>query len=435
MVTPCSPRGEFTQYPCQIDGSNELIKATDNVTPVKSEVTNRLRGAIIAIETELGINPSATYTNVRARLDALQAAINGLNISGAGLQSVLDEGAVVRTSVTSLNFIGAGVVAAPAAAAGRVDITVTGDPLVQEQETIAVTFDGQVAFTLGQTPLDATAVQMYVNGNKLQFSVDYTVVGTAVTYTGTDFTLVTTDVVEFWYIVAGAVAPGGENLAQTLALGNVTGGTNITLSAGDTIVSSVGTVTVDDDLSVTGAATIAGKLTVGGLIDPTGLELTPQAVAPSTNVVWVSTDTPTELFFTDSSGTDFNISATTGTDGYQAAIFRLAGVFGGVSVPGFFDPPFPILTNRTIAEVGLVRRTAGTSGTTRVDVLVNGTTSIFSSDGVKPQVDSTDGDNAQDTRISFTAAASLSDGDFIDVELETVEGGSPEGLAVLVRFE
>jgi hypothetical protein len=42
------------------------------VTPVKAEVTNRLRDAIIAIQAELGTQPSGTYSTVRARLDALR---------------------------------------------------------------------------------------------------------------------------------------------------------------------------------------------------------------------------------------------------------------------------------------------------------------------------------------------------------------------------
>lgn len=66
---------EFTNYPNQIDTTNELPKATDNVTPVKAELFNRLRDAIVAIETELGIQPSSTFSTVKARLDALDSTI------------------------------------------------------------------------------------------------------------------------------------------------------------------------------------------------------------------------------------------------------------------------------------------------------------------------------------------------------------------------
>jgi len=60
-------------------------------------------------------------------------------------------------------------------------------------------------------------------------------------------------------------------------------------------------------LLTAGEATIIGKLTVGGLIDPTGLQCQQQAVAPvgavaATGTFWVQTHTPTNPMFTDSSG-------------------------------------------------------------------------------------------------------------------------------------
>lgn len=57
-------------------------------------------------------------------------------------------------------------------------------------------------------------------------------------------------------------------------------------------------------------AYVSNKLTVGGLIDPTGLELTPQSEAPSTNCLWVRTGSPTTLMFTDSAGADFTVNVT-----------------------------------------------------------------------------------------------------------------------------
>jgi hypothetical protein len=63
----------YTKYPSQIDSQQELPVATDNVTPVKAEVVNRLRDAVLAIETELGIDPSREFGSVRARLDHIQA--------------------------------------------------------------------------------------------------------------------------------------------------------------------------------------------------------------------------------------------------------------------------------------------------------------------------------------------------------------------------
>lgn len=63
---------QYTKYPLGIDTSTELPKATDLVTAVNGESVNRLREAILAIENELGIQPSGTNSTVRARLDYLE---------------------------------------------------------------------------------------------------------------------------------------------------------------------------------------------------------------------------------------------------------------------------------------------------------------------------------------------------------------------------
>jgi hypothetical protein len=76
----------------------------------------------------------------------------------------------------------------------------------QEQITLPVTSDGQLTFTLPNRPLDPTAVQMFLNGVKLQYGLNYTVGGTTnqtVTYivSGSNPALLTTDIVEFWYLL------------------------------------------------------------------------------------------------------------------------------------------------------------------------------------------------------------------------------------------
>jgi len=76
----------YSSYPNKVDGSIELPPTVDNVTPVKGEVVNRLRDAIIAIESELGVLPSGTYGTVRARLDAMEALLSWLikKVTGGG---------------------------------------------------------------------------------------------------------------------------------------------------------------------------------------------------------------------------------------------------------------------------------------------------------------------------------------------------------------
>lgn len=94
----------YTVYPDAIDTSNQIPIVTDNVTEVKGEVVNRYREGILAIEGELGIQPSGTYTTVRDRLDALEALLNGLNIDGS--IEIKEDGDTVVELGRALNFAG-----------------------------------------------------------------------------------------------------------------------------------------------------------------------------------------------------------------------------------------------------------------------------------------------------------------------------------------
>jgi hypothetical protein len=68
------------KYPAQIDNSQTLPTAIDNLTPVQGSIFNKLRDAVLAIESELGVKPSATYTTVKARIDALEGVVGNLQI-------------------------------------------------------------------------------------------------------------------------------------------------------------------------------------------------------------------------------------------------------------------------------------------------------------------------------------------------------------------
>jgi len=72
-----------------------------------------------------------------------------------------------------------------------------------------------------------------------------------------------------------------------------------------------------NNIDVDGDATITGKLTVGGLIDPTGLVLEQQAAVPHTNTgtqgtLWVNGN---DLKFTDSTATTITLGAGGGGGG------------------------------------------------------------------------------------------------------------------------
>lgn len=76
------------------------------------------------------------------------------------------------------------------------------------QETIAVDTNGQTSFTLTQPTTSNSTVAMFLNSGKMQYGVDYTVLGAEVTYTGS-ITLQTTDVVEFYYLIGPIVSLSG----------------------------------------------------------------------------------------------------------------------------------------------------------------------------------------------------------------------------------
>jgi hypothetical protein len=78
-----------------------------------------------------------------------------------------------------------------------------------KQEVLPIAADGQVFFPdgLSARPLDPTTVQAWLNGVKLTYGIDYTVGGPPLnrdfTYVPTGIppvTLVTTDLIELWYV-------------------------------------------------------------------------------------------------------------------------------------------------------------------------------------------------------------------------------------------
>lgn len=185
---------QYSQYPGQVDTSTQLPLATDNVTPVKAEVVNRLRDSILAIESELGPNPSSTWSTVRERLDALENT--GGSGSGGNIQTALND-TIIESQTTNLNFVGDVTVTAGAPHQAIVTI---GKTLNQVQETIVVS-NSQTTIVLNKTPVQSNAVIMYVNGIKQNYGIDYNVSSKNVSYISS-VALLSTDLVEFWYLIS-----------------------------------------------------------------------------------------------------------------------------------------------------------------------------------------------------------------------------------------
>jgi len=166
-----------------------------------------------------------------------------------------------------------------------------------------------------------------------------------------------------------------ETLAQTLAAGNASGGNDLQLDTGDELVGQTNVVlrstgaasNIEMNPDAAGAVVVNGKLTVTGLIDPTGLVLSEQGSDPASTgagegTFWVKNDTPNTPMFTDGAGADWGlVQVTPGTDPswnvspaagptYAASDLDFVVTSGGtveVSLPA------PALNHRVSVKVGV----------------------------------------------------------------------------------
>ena len=70
----------MVKYPAQIDDTTSLPIALNNIAPPSGLTFNKLREAVIALETELGIKPSGVYGSVRGRFEYLENIFQDLKI-------------------------------------------------------------------------------------------------------------------------------------------------------------------------------------------------------------------------------------------------------------------------------------------------------------------------------------------------------------------
>jgi hypothetical protein len=101
------------------------------------------------------------------------------------------------------------------------------------QEVLSVLTNGQTAFTLSRPTTSDSTVVLYVNGVKQTYGTDYTVGGSNLTYLGTTPSLVTTDVVEVWFIVGSQLVGNNSTRQETVPV-TVNGQTAFTLSEATT---------------------------------------------------------------------------------------------------------------------------------------------------------------------------------------------------------
>jgi len=176
---PCgvNPSFTYTRYPCDQDDprpndTRGLPVIVNLQTPVKAEVVNRYRESILAIEGELGIQPSGTYGTVRDRLDAIENLLCLIFVNGIGGSS--------------------------------------GDGYQPIQERLSVS-DNQTLFTLSFTPYK-NLVLLFIDGIKQEIG-NYIVNATQLTWIG-PVSLISSDVVEVFYF--NALSGGGKGHVSTM---------------------------------------------------------------------------------------------------------------------------------------------------------------------------------------------------------------------------
>jgi hypothetical protein len=78
-----------SNYPNAVDDQSSLPLVVDLITPINAIVINRLRDAIIAVQTELGAQPSREFGTVRARLDDMRALLTTVQQAIAAINAEL----------------------------------------------------------------------------------------------------------------------------------------------------------------------------------------------------------------------------------------------------------------------------------------------------------------------------------------------------------
>lgn len=75
-------------------------------------------------------------------------------------------------------------------------------PLSFFQEILPVNTNGQTAFTLSNIPSSSSSVNMFLNGVQQSQTVDYNISDQNIIFLNNGFSLITTDVVDFYYTIS-----------------------------------------------------------------------------------------------------------------------------------------------------------------------------------------------------------------------------------------
>lgn len=93
----------YSIYPEGIDGYSQLPIAIDNKTDVDAKSVNRLRDAVVNIETELGILPSGDEATLSDRIKTIEERLKNVEVSGSGIS--LDDLATIAETGSASDLV------------------------------------------------------------------------------------------------------------------------------------------------------------------------------------------------------------------------------------------------------------------------------------------------------------------------------------------
>lgn len=176
-----------TIYPTGIDGFPQLPLVSDGTSPIRAADVNNIRDAVIAVEKELGINPSGTYGTVKSRLDALDSIIDFLTDGyGTGIGDL------------AVDYI-AGLLEAPANKSYKLTLNIPFAGFVDTLSTVAISGTATATISINGTPLGGSAnavsstedVEAHTSDNTFVAGDDITLaISSNVEATDVSFTLV-----------------------------------------------------------------------------------------------------------------------------------------------------------------------------------------------------------------------------------------------------
>lgn len=148
-----------SKYPNKISGFAQLPLVADLTSPVLADDINRIRDAVVAVETELGINPSGTFGTVRSRIDGLESLVQFLN-----------DGYSVSLTTDYL----AGLIETPSDKSYTITLNIPFSGFIDSVSTICVSGTATATVEINGTPLGGSSNSVSTSEDVVIHSSDNT---------------------------------------------------------------------------------------------------------------------------------------------------------------------------------------------------------------------------------------------------------------------